>query len=103
MILPKLNAVLSLVGGMGTQKISADGINTEIILHDGQTMPAEEDIQAKLVSLKAEQDATAYARNRKLEYDALNQFELISDDTKNGTTTHIDAIAVIKAKYPKPK
>ena len=42
-----------------------------------------------------------YARNRKEEYDALNQFELISDDDVNGTTTHKDAIAAIKAKWPK--
>ena len=42
-----------------------------------------------------------YARNRKEEYDALNQFELISDDDANGTTTHKDAIAAIKTKWPK--
>ena len=35
------------------------------------------------------------------EYDALNQFELISDDDANGTTTHKDAIAAIKTKWPK--
>ena len=38
----------------------------------------------------------------RIEYDALNQFELISDDEVNGTTTHKDAIAAIKTKYPKP-
>jgi len=43
-----------------------------------------------------------YARNRKAEYDALNQFELISDDVNNGTTTHKDAVNAIKTKYPKP-
>ena len=42
-----------------------------------------------------------YARNRKEEYDALNQFELISDDDANGTTIHKDAIAAIKTKWPK--
>ena len=50
---------------------------------------------------QAEFDAQEYARNRKAEYDALNQFELISDDEANGTTTHKDAIAAIKTKYPK--
>ena len=51
--------------------------------------------------LQAEYDAQEYARNRKAEYDALNQFELISDDTNNSTTTHIDAVNAIKAKWPK--
>ena len=35
------------------------------------------------------------------EYDALNQLELMSDDSINGTTTHKDAIVAIKAKWPK--
>jgi hypothetical protein len=52
---------------------------------------------------EAEWTAQEYARNRKAEYNALNQFELISDDDVNGTTTHKDAIAAIKAKYPKPE
>ena len=51
--------------------------------------------------LQAEYDAQQYARDRKTEYDALNQLELISDDAINGTTTHKDAIVAIKAKYPK--
>jgi hydroxymethylglutaryl-CoA reductase len=60
------------------------------------------EIEAKADTVLAEYDAQEYARNRKIEYDALNQFELISDDTNNGTTTHIDAVNAIKAKYPKP-
>ena len=59
------------------------------------------DIEAKMVELKAAYDALAYSRSRKKEYDLLNQFELISDDSINGTTTHKDAILAIKAKYPK--
>ena len=35
------------------------------------------------------------------EYDALNQFELISDDAINGTTTHKEAVETIKTKWPK--
>ena len=60
-----------------------------------------EQVSAKMVELQAEWDAQEYARNRKEEYDALNQFELISDDDANGTTTHKDAIAAIKTKWPK--
>jgi len=42
-----------------------------------------------------------YAEKRKAEYDQLNQFELIGEDSINGTTNHKDAILAIKAKYPK--
>ena len=74
-----------------------------IIWRDGVTIPSESEWDSKLAELTAEYESTLYARNRKEEYDALNQFELISDDTKNDTTTHIDAIDAIKAKYPKPE
>ena len=43
-----------------------------------------------------------YADERKVKYNLLNQFELIGDDATNGTTTHKDAIAAIKAAHPKP-
>ena len=68
----------------------------------GTTPISKSDIQAKQTELKAAYDALAYARNRKEEYDKLNQFELISDDSINGTTTHKDAILAIKKAYPKP-
>jgi predicted phosphoribosyltransferase len=84
-----------------TAKISAgdeitawDVDNNEIELDDAK-------IQVELARLQAEYDAQEYARNRKTEYDALNQFELISDDAINGTTTHKDAIVAVKTKYPK--
>jgi hypothetical protein len=59
-------------------------------------------VDAEAIKLQAAYDAQAYARNRKVKYDALNQFELISDDSINGTTTHKDAITAIKAEFPKP-
>ena len=68
---------------------------------DGTPVISRADIEAKMVELKAAYDALAYSRNRKEEYDQLNQFELISDDSINGTTTHKDAILAIKTKYPK--
>ena len=61
-----------------------------------------DEVSTKKAELIAEYDAQAYSRNRKTEYDALNQLELISDDAINGTTTHKDAIVAIKTKYPKP-
>ena len=74
---------------------------TDIIWEDTPEI-SKADIDAKVVSMQAEYDAQEYARNRRTEYDALNQFELISDDTINSTSTHKDAIEAIKAKYPKP-
>jgi len=59
-------------------------------------------ITAKATELEAEYNAQEYARNRKAEYDALNQFEMQFDDEENGTTTWKDAVNAIKAKYPKP-
>ena len=47
-------------------------------------------------------DTRTYADFRRKEYLKLNQFELISDDSINGTTTHKDAIVAIKAEFPKP-
>jgi hypothetical protein len=72
-------------------------------LDPNQTHPSQTDINNKIVELQAAYDAQEYARNRKEEYDALNQFELMSDDSINGTTIHKDAILAIKAKYPKPE
>ena len=46
---------------------------------------------------------TQYQRDRKLEYDALNQFELQYDDSLDGGTRWKDAIQAIKDKYPKPE
>ena len=94
----KFTAIHSLVGGAISSQ--SDG---SMHYHDGQTPPSEAEIDAEVVRLQTEYDAQAYARSRKVEYDALNQFELISDDDVNGTTTHKDAIAAIKAKYPKPE
>jgi len=71
-------------------------------LDSEQTKPTESEIDAEIIKLQAEYDSKEYARKRKAKYDALNQFELISDDAINGTTTHKDAIVAIKAAHPKP-
>ena len=63
--------------------------------------PTEAEIQAEITRLQAEYDSQEYARNRKAEYDLLNQYELMFDDQQNGTTTWVDSINAIKAKYPK--
>ena len=68
---------------------------------NGVAEPTWANIETQLAEMQAEYDALAYARSRKEEYDQLNQFELISDDSINGTTLHRDAILAIKAKFPK--
>jgi len=70
---------------------------------DGHTTTAEEtaQIDAEETRLLAEYDSQEYARNRKAEYDQLNQFEMQFDDDRDGTTTWVDTINEIKGRHPK--
>jgi len=68
-----------------------------------ETQPTQSEINAEMIRLQAAYDTQAYARSRKVEYDALNQNEMQFDDEVNSTTTWKDAIIAIKAKYPKPE
>ena len=95
---PDADAHVGVYGGFavatpasGSMKYWTVDAGAKTITHDSATE----------ASNKAAYDALAYARSRKEEYDKLNQFELISDDSINGTTTHKDAILAIKAKYLK--
>ena len=75
---------------------------TEIIWHDTeQTEPTQSEIDAEIIRLQAEYDSQAYARNRKEEYDQLNQFEMQFDDDRDSTTTWVDTINEIKGRHPK--
>jgi len=66
-----------------------------------QTEPTQSEIDAEIVRLQAEYNAQAYARNRKAEYDQLNQFEMMFDDDRDSTTTWVDKINEIKGRHPK--
>ena len=68
---------------------------------NGVAKPTWAKLQEHLTTMQAEYDAKQYQRDRKEEYDKLNQFELIGEDSINGTTNHRDAILAIKDKYPK--
>ena len=81
--------------------INADDLD-QIIWYNDTPVISKEDIVAKQAELQAEYDALDYARKRKKAYDLLNQFELMSDDSINGTSTHKDAILKVKSDYPKP-
>ena len=63
--------------------------------------PSVAAIEAAEVEWQTAYDSQEYARNRKAEYDQLNQFEMQFDDNRDGTTTWVDAINEIKARYPK--
>ena len=65
----------------------------------GSLIPIDTDEIKKIAD---EHTATQYSRDRKEEYDKLNQDEMRFDDLQNSTTTWVDAIKAIKAKYPKP-
>ena len=75
---------------------------------DGIRMPftKEEEI-AKDAEEKAWADKqvelakTQYKRDRKAEYDQLNQYEMMFDDKRDGTTTWVDKINEIKSRHPK--
>ena len=63
---------------------------------------AQAEIDAEVIRLQAVYDSQEYARNRKVEYDQLNQFEMQFDDDRDGTTTWVDTINEIKGRHPKP-
>jgi len=73
-----------------------------LVIHSSDAKPSESACTAGVAAMQADWDGKEYARKRKAKYDALNQFELISDDSINGTTTHKDAIVAIKSEFPKP-
>ena len=76
--------------------------DTDVKDKDGNSIVIDESkISEEITKLEAEWDSQAYARNRKAEYDALNQLEMQFDDKEDGTTTWEDAIKAIKAKWPK--
>ena len=76
-------------------------VNDVIDLSDTDGSVTEKQIKDKAAELLADWESQAYSRNRKAEYNALNQLEMQFDDKKNSTTTWDDAIDAIKAKWPK--
>tara|TARA_R110002020_G_scaffold108005_1_gene250539 strand:- start:458 stop:793 length:336 start_codon:yes stop_codon:yes gene_type:complete len=48
------------------------------------------------------EDEKTYADKRREEYNKLNQMEMRFNDERDGTTTWVDAINEIKARFPKP-
>ena len=66
------------------------------------SQPSDADIETELVRLQTEYNAQEYARKRQAEYPSMgDQLDMIYKDMKNGTSTHADAVEVVKTKYPK--
>ena len=70
-------------------------------MDDVQTQPTDAEIATEMARLQGIYDSQEYARARATEYSALNQFEMQFDDQQNNTTTWVDAINDIKARFPK--
>ena len=82
-------------------KFSVDKETNSLTWKSG-TQPSDSAIETEMARLDTLYTNQEYARKRKAKSDALNQFELISDDAINGATTHEYAILAIKSEFPKP-
>mgnify|MGYP000358791605 CR=1 FL=1 len=80
---------------------SEAGPIAEISLHEGETAPTEETIQAKLAELISAYNAQEYARNRALEYPSLLELTVALYDTDDKSAVEAKR-ASVKLKYPKP-
>jgi len=92
----QLEAILSLVPEASC--VLSDGI---LFWKDSRPQPTDSEIQAEIIRLQELYVSQEYARLRKADYDQLNQDELRFDDLRDGTTTWVDAVNEIKARYPK--
>jgi hypothetical protein len=88
-----------------TAKWSVDG-NTyaDIIwVDEEQSKPTKAEIDSEIIRLNAQYVRNEYQRLRVAEYPSLtDQLDMQYHDSVNGTTTWLDAINAVKAKYPKP-
>jgi len=67
-----------------------------------QIEPTQSEIDAEVIRLQAEYDSNQYQRDRAIAYPSLqDQADMQYWDAVNGTTTWQDAIAKVKADYPK--
>ena len=73
-----------------------------IVLDSQYTKPSEAECNAGLAQMQADFDAAEYQRTRAAAYPSIQeQLDMQYWDSVNGTTTWADAIAKVKADYPK--
>jgi len=71
--------------------------------NSNQPQPTEAEIETADAQWQAEYDSNQYQRDRATAYPSLqDQADMQYWDAVNGTTTWQDAIAKVKADYPKP-
>ena len=69
---------------------------------DATAKPSQEEVDAELIRLQAEWDASKYQRDRILAYPSIgDQLDMIMKDNRDGTTTHQEACEAVKETYPK--
>jgi hypothetical protein len=76
-------------------------INGEQIAFTQAEETARDVEEAQYAVEQIELAKTQYQRDRKQEYDKLNQWEMHFDDNRDGTTTWVDSINEIKSQFPK--
>ena len=60
------------------------------------------EVETKYLEVKSSSEAQLYARNRATDYPSTgDQMDMIYKDNLNSTTTHKDAVEVVKTKWPK--
>ncbi len=83
------------------QSVFMDGstltFNNYTVLSEAEAV----ELLAEVAVLEGVYASKQYARDRKSEYDKLNQFELQFDDKQDSGTRWVDAINTIKAQFPK--
>ena len=88
---------------------SSNKVYENLVIYDaegqdgyGCDKPTEKELTDALAKQQSDFDAQEYARNRALSYPSTgDQLDMIYKDMKNSTTTHADAVEVVKTKYPK--
>ena len=102
-MIEKMDAIRELVGGGLTSKVNGD-----IIYHDGQTPPTEEEIQTKLKELQTEYDAKQYQRDRNYP-DIGEQLDMLWHAIDNGeilgdkSCDFFKTLKKVKDDNPKPE
>ena len=77
---------------------NVNGVNMPLTAAEETARDLEE---AQYAVEQIELAKTQYQRDRKQEYDKLNQWEMQFDDNRDGTSTWVDSINEIKERFPK--
>ena len=75
--------------------------NPPLDMTDVEILEGVSNIDLKTLVKEHHHSTLTYAEKRKAEYDQLNQYEMMFDDQRDGTTTWVDKINEIKSRYPK--